>query len=54
MKIKVKVKLNSKQQKIETVDDNNLIVKLKLPPFVFNIFNNSLMNILWGFSSINA
>ncbi len=32
MKIKVKVKPNSKQQKIVAVDDSNLIVSLKSPP----------------------
>lgn len=32
MKIKVKVKPNSKQQKIEEINSDELIVKLKSPP----------------------
>jgi len=32
MKIQVKVKPNSKEQKIEELEDGNLIIRLKSPP----------------------
>ncbi|MGV2827212.1 DUF167 domain-containing protein [Myxosarcina sp. GI1(2024)] len=45
MKIKIKVKPNSKQQEIETADDGSLIIRLKSPP-VDGKANRELVTIL--------
>lgn len=45
MKIKVKVKPNSKQQKIEKTADGSLIVRLKSPP-IDGKANNELIELL--------
>ena len=45
MKIRVKVKPNSKQQKIEELDDGSLIIRLKSPP-IDGKANQELIKIL--------